>query len=88
MVSSERIEQIANNIDKLIYDFIPEVNGINISGETKRKIVEDTLNHIANNESQKQKLFISLPQPFLADWVCKHKNEIKEQIYNDYSQNE
>ena len=83
MVSSERIEQIANDIDKLIYDFIPEVNGIKISDETKRMIVEETLNHIANDGSQKQKLFISLPQPFIADWVCKHKNEIKELIYDE-----
>ncbi len=83
MAKSERIEQIAENIDKLIYDFIPDLDGIKISKDTKVKIVEDTLEHIANNESQKEKLFISIPQPFLADWVCKHKDEIKNQVYND-----
>ncbi|MCE7734830.1 MAG: hypothetical protein GPJ54_08145 [Candidatus Heimdallarchaeota archaeon] len=83
MVKSERIEEIAENIDKLIYDFIPDLEGIKISKETKLKIVEDTLEHIGNNQSKKQKLFISLPQPFLADWVCRHKDEIKKQVYND-----
>ncbi len=83
MVKSERIDQIAENIDKLIYDFIPDLEGIKISKDTKVKIVGDTLDHIANNHSQKEKLFISLPQPFLADWVCKHKDEIKKQVFND-----
>lgn len=83
MVKSDSIEQIAENIDRLIYDFIPDLEGIKISKDTKVKIVKDTLEHITNNAARKEKLFISLPQPFLADWVCKHKDEIKNQVYND-----
>jgi len=85
MVSSERKKEIADNIDKLIYDFIPDLDGVKIPKETKLKIVEYTLEDLAENESKREKLFISLPQPFLADWVCKHKNEIKDLVNNEQS---
>lgn len=85
MVSLKRKKEIADNIDKLIYDFIPGLEGVKIPKETKLKIVENTLEDLTKNGSKKEQLFISIPQPLLADWVCKHKNEIKDLVDNKQS---
>ncbi|MHA2030378.1 MAG: hypothetical protein ACW99A_05940 [Candidatus Kariarchaeaceae archaeon] len=79
-MEESKIIQIAENIDKLIQDFIPELDGIDIPDQIKMKIVNDTYHHIKNSNKSKNKLFLTIPQPFLADYVCKHKEEIKELI--------
>ncbi|OLS21464.1 MAG: hypothetical protein HeimC2_33560 [Candidatus Heimdallarchaeota archaeon LC_2] len=80
MVDQNKIKKIANSIDKLIYDFIPELEGPRISENDKIKIVEDTLSDLAHNDPTKSKLFVALPQTFIADFVCKNKNEIKDRL--------
>jgi hypothetical protein len=79
-MKNNKIKQIAKGIDKLLQDFIPELDGIDISEETKVKIVEDSFRHLINSNKSKEKLFLTMPQPFLADYVCKHKEEIKEMV--------
>lgn len=83
MSDSSRIEKIANNLDKLIHDFIPELNGKKISEEVKIAIVQDTMSELSHNDPTKTKLFLTMPQPFITDFVCKNKSRIKEKLESE-----
>lgn len=68
-------KRIGKTVRRTIKDFIPSLSDKEITETMVNEVIDATTRENTRN-GKVSKLFLNLPNPLIADYVCHHKQEI------------